>query len=151
MAVFVTTELEGLEPVLARLNALGQPRRLAEGLANIGGLIENQTKARFDERVSPDGDAWAPWSESYAATRRKGQTLLVATGAYRDSYAWDLTGTDLRVGSNMVQAAILNFGGTDDMAPGPAAVPPRQHLGLSDANASEIEDALADWIEGGFQ
>lgn len=148
MAVHVTTELEGLQPVLAMLNGLGNPRRLAEGLANIGGLIENQTKARFDERTTPEGEAWAPWSDSYAATRKKGQTLLVASGAYRDSYAWDLTGDALRVGSNMVQAAILNFGGTDDMAPGPAAIPARQHLGLSDADGVEIEDAMGDWIEG---
>lgn len=149
MAVHVTTELDGLQPILAMLNGLGQPRRLAQGLANIGGLIENQTKDRITEGgPSPDGEAWAAWSETYAATRKKGQTLLVATGAYRDSYAWDLTGDALRVGSNMVQAAILNFGGTDDMAPGPAAIPARQHLGLSDANVVEIEDAMGDWIEG---
>ncbi|MEC7797340.1 MAG: phage virion morphogenesis protein [Pseudomonadota bacterium] len=148
MAVHVTTELEGLQPVLALLNGLGNPRRVAEGLAGVGGLIENQTKARFDERTTPEGEAWAPWSDAYAATRKKGQTLLVASGAYRDSYAWDLTGDALRVGSNMVQAAILNFGGTDDMAPGPAAIPARQHLGLSDANVVEIEDAMGDWIEG---
>lgn len=148
MAVHVTTELEGLQPILAMLNGLGNPRRVAEGLANIGALIENQTKARFDDRTTPEGEAWEPWSKPYAETRKKGQTLLVASGAYRDSYAWDLTGDALRVGSNMVQAAILNFGGTDDMAPGPAAIPARQHLGLSDANAEEIEDAMGDWIEG---
>ena len=148
---FVTSELTGLDPVIARLNALGQPRRMAEGLANIGGLIENQTKARFDERRTPEGEAWAPWSETYAASRRKGQTLLVASGAYRDSFAWDLTGDALRVGSNMVQAALLNFGGTDDMAPGPAAVPARPHLGLSAANIQEIEDAMGDWIASVMQ
>lgn len=143
---FVTSELIGLDAAVARLNALGQPRRIAQGLGHIGSLIENQTKARFDERTTPDGEVWAPWSDNYAASRHKGQSLLVASGAYRDSYAWDLTGDELRIGSNMVQAALLNFGGTPDMAPGPAAVPARQHLGLSSDNISEIEDAMGDWI-----
>lgn len=148
---FVTTEMVGLDAVLDRLNALGQPRRIAEGLANIGGLIENQTKARFDERRAPEGEAWAPWSETYAAGRHKKQSLLVASGAFRDSIAWDLTGDALRVGSNMVFAALHQFGGTDAMAPGPAAVPARPLLGLSRENIDEIEDAMADWIDGVLQ
>lgn len=148
MGAFVTSELTGLEPVVGWLNALGQPRRFAEGLANIGGLVENQIKARIaDEKRTPDGEAWAPWSETYAAGRHGNQSLLQASGAYLDSFAWDLTGDDLRVGSNMVQAAILNWGGTDDMAPGPAAIPAREHIGLSAENIQEIEDAMADWIE----
>lgn len=147
MSVQMTLDASGLDQTVAWLNALSSPRRQAEGLANIGGLIENQTKARFDERVTPDGEPWAPWSPAYAETRKKGQTLLVASGAYRDSYFWDLTGEALRVGSNMAQAALLNFGGTDDMAPGPAAVPARQHLGLSEDNIAEIEEAMLGWIE----
>lgn len=148
---FVTTTLEGLQPVLARLNAVGDPRRIGEGLAQIGGLIESQTRRRFDERTSPDGDPWAPWSKGYKKKTGKAQTLLVATGAFRDSMAWDLNGEELRVGSNLVYAALHQFGGTDDMAPGPAAVPARPVLGVSDENAREIEEAMADWIEGGFQ
>lgn len=147
----VTFELAALQPILGRLNALGQPRRMAEGLASIGGLVESQTRARFDERTSPEGDAWTPWSEGYAATRKKGQTLLVASGGFRDSIAWDLTGDALRVGSNMVFAALHQEGGTDDMAPGPAAVPARPWLGLSDDNVVEIEEAMADWIAGVLQ
>lgn len=147
MGAFVTSELTGLAPVVGWLNGLGNPRHVAEGLAALGGLIENQIKARFDLQRTPDGQAWAPWSADYAASRHGGQSLLVATGAYRDSFAWDLTGEELRVGSNMVQAAILNFGGTDDMAPGPAAIPAREHIGLSPENIREIEEAIGDWIE----
>ena len=147
MGAFITSELDGLAPVVGWLNALGHPRRIAEGLANIGGLVENQIKARLGEGVTPGGEPWAPWSESYDATRHGNQSLLVASGAYRDSFAWDLSGEELRVGSNMVQAAILDQGGTDDMAPGPAAIPAREHIGLSADNIKEIEDAMGDWIE----
>ncbi|PZO04850.1 MAG: phage virion morphogenesis protein [Alphaproteobacteria bacterium] len=148
---YVTHEMTGLQPILARLNGLGDPRRTAEGLANIGGLIESQTKARFDERRSPEGDSWTPWSEGYAATRKKGQTLLVASGAFRDSIAWDLTGEELRIGSNLVYAALHQEGGTSDMPAGPVAVPARPVLGLSGENITEIEYAMGDWIEGLLQ
>lgn len=148
---YVTSSLEGLEPVIARLNGMGDARRTGQGLANIGGLVESQTRARFDERRSPEGESWTPWSEGYRSTRKKGQTLLVATGAFRDSIAWDLTGEELRIGSNLVFAALHQEGGSSDMAPGPAAVPARPYLGVSDANLREIEDAMGDWIEGLMQ
>jgi phage virion morphogenesis protein len=148
---FVTSELDGLAPVLRRLNAIADPRRTADGLAAIGALIESQTKARFDDRASPEGDPWAAWSETYAETRKKGQTLLVASGSLRDSIAWDLTADELRVGSNLVYAALHQAGGTDDMAPGPAAVPARPFLGLSTDNVQEIEDALGVWMTGLLQ
>ena len=145
---FVTSELEGLEPVLRRINALAAPRRLAQGLAHVGALIESQTKGRFDERRSPDGEPWAPWSPAYAKTRRKGQTLLVSSGALRDDIAWELTEDELAVGSGLVYAAIHQAGGTDDMPAGPAAIPARPYLGLSAADAKEVDDAIAEWIEG---
>jgi phage virion morphogenesis (putative tail completion) protein len=149
--IHVTLEAEGLTQAMAALNSLGDPRRVGEGLAQIGGLIESQTRRRFDERTSPDGEAWSPWSDTYRLSRRHGQSLLVASGAFRDSVAWDLSGDELRVGSNMVFAGLHQDGGTGDMAPGPAAVPARPWLGVSDDNAAEIEQALADWIEGTLQ
>lgn len=148
---FINSELEGLAPVVTRLNAFADPRRTAEGLANIGGLVENQSKARFDERRSPEGEAWAAWSPAYAETRKKGQTLLVASGAYRDSFAWDLNDEELRVGSPMVQAALHQFGGTDDMPAGPADVPARPVLGVSADNLVEIETEMGRWIESVLQ
>ena len=148
---FITSEFEGLRPVLDRMNALANPRLAGEGLAQLGGLVENQTTARFDERRSPEDEAWAAWSPGYAKDRKKGQSLLVASGGYRDSFAWDLTGDSLRVGSPMIFAALHQFGGTDDMAPGPAAVPARPVLGVSPENAVEIEEAMAGWIESVLQ
>lgn len=145
--VFVTMEGAGLDGVLASLNRMGQPRRVAEGLANIGGLVEAQTLERFETKIAPDGEAWTPWSETYATTRKAGQSLLVASGAFSISPAWDLSADELTVGSNMVQAALHQEGGTDDMAPGPAAVPARPWLGISDDNARDIENTMNGWIE----
>ena len=148
MAASVVFEPADFGPVLGWLNAIGNPRRIAEGLVSIGGLVESQTRRRFDERRAPDGTPWAPWSESYRETRKAGQSLLVATGAFRDSVAWNLTGDELSVGSNLVHAAIHQEGGTSDMAPGPAAIPARPWLGLSDDDVAEIQDVMGEWIQG---
>lgn len=147
MAASVVIEPADFGPVLGWLNALGHPRRRAEGLASIGGLIESQTRRRFDERRAPDGAAWPSWSPAYASTRRAGQTLLVASGAFRDSVAWTLSGDALTVGSNLVFAALHQEGGSDDMAPGPAAVPARPWLGVSPDNIREIQDVIGDWLQ----
>ena len=64
---------------------------------------------------------------------------------------WELDADELRVGSNLVYAAIHQFGGTPDMHPGPAAIPARAYLGLSDADVVEIEDELEHWIAGVLQ
>ncbi len=149
--VFVDSSATGLGPALMMLNALGDDRRLAEGLAQIGGLIESQTRERFTTKIAPGGEPWAPWSERYAASRRRGHSLLVAEGHLRDSIMWELDADELRVGSNLVYAAIHQFGGTPDMHPGPAAIPARAYLGLSDADVVEIEDELEHWIAGVLQ
>ena len=144
---FVTSELEGLVSIMTTLNRVGDQRRLGEGLAYVGGLVVSQTQRRLaEDKSSPDGDAWAAWSPGYAETRKKGSKLLEASGALITSMAWDVTSDELRVGTNLVYAALHQFGGTDDMAPGPAAVPARPFLGVSPDDAADIEDAMGDWL-----
>lgn len=147
-APFFTVEAVGLGPALAKLNALAGPGRASEALPLIGALIENQTKARIaHEKTSPDGEAWPAWSERYAASRHHGHSLLQAEGHLLDSIAWTVEGEDeLQVGSNLVYAAIQQFGGTEGKARGAAAIPARAYLGLSDQNISDIERALDAWI-----
>jgi phage virion morphogenesis protein len=145
---FAELTIEGLGPAIAALNALSDPNLAALGLAHIGGLVESQTRERFTTRIAPDGTAWPAWSERYAASRRKGHSLLVADGHLRDSIMWEMDGDELRIGSNLVYAAIHQFGGEAGMAPGPAAIPARAYLGVSEADIAEIDAELNIWIEG---
>lgn len=151
MGVQIVHELVGLEAAARFLNRLASPRIAGEALQLTGGLMESQTKGRFDLGVAPDGTPWAPWSEGYAASRAPGQSLLVGTGALRDSIAWSIDGDALSIGSNLVYAAIHQLGGEAGMAPGPAAIPARPYLGLSERDGLEIEDALGGWLAGGAQ
>lgn len=149
---FVTLEARGLDHAVAMLNRLADPALVGEGRMVLGALIESQTKFRIaHEKRSPEGVEWPAWSPAYAASRHRGHALLQHEGHLLDSVAWTVEGDELRVGSNLVYAAIQQLGGTEGMRAGAAAIPARAYLGVSDANGHEIEQALADWIGGVLQ
>lgn len=149
--------------------AIAGLERLAEAdlatLADsIGQLMETQTKTRIaDEKTAPDGTPWAPWSLAYSESlaqdnRRYPGSILLAEGDLRDSIANYSTGLEAVVGSNLVYAAIHQFGGdpskrkagVPDGAVG-AGIPARPYLGLSSANRIEVEELVHTFIEGVLQ
>lgn len=142
-------EISVESPALAGLEA--RIRRLAAGMADTGPLlealgaeVESQARRRIDEGgPDPDGARWQPWSDAYAATRSGGQRMLAAEGDLLDSIQSLVSGDIAEVGSNLVYAAIQQFGGTADMAAGPAAIPARAWLGISADDARDL-DALLD-------
>ncbi len=114
-----------------------------EGLVfAIGELMVTQTKTRIeDEKRGPDGEAWAPWSRAYAATRSGRHSLLVGEGNLRDSISNHSAGLEAIVGTNLVYGAIQQFGGED------GGVPARPYLGLSGENRREIVELTATALE----
>lgn len=141
----VDLDLSEAQAALARLSA-SQIDQLAY---EIGTLIEDQTKLRImDEKRAPDGTPWAPWSEAYAESlkrrnRRNPRSLLVGVGDLRDSIQNYTTGEKVKVGSNLIYAAIHQFSGE---AVG-MNIPARPYLGLSADNATAIEEFVADRLE----
>lgn len=120
----------------------------------VGALVEDQVKRRIsDEKTSPDGDAWEPWSAGYAAhLQEQGKTaglLLVLSGDLRDSIQHFTRGDDVHVGTPLVYGAIHQFGG--DVGQGHQAIPARPYLGLSDENAREIKELVIGQLEDLFQ
>ena len=125
-------------PQLARLErglnqlafALREPRPLLDAL---GAELVSQMQRRIaDEKETPGGQAWEPWSEDYAETRHGGQSLLQGEGSLLDSLQHAVTGTRrAEAGSNLIYAALQHFGGEPGMPVGPAAVPAREWLGAS--------------------
>ena len=139
--------LEGLEDRIRRLAAgLADTRPLLEAL---GAEVESQSRRRIDEGgPAPDGAPWGAWSDAYAATRRGGQRMLIDEGGLLDSIQSLVSGDIAEVGSNLIYAAIQQFGGEPGMAPGPAAIPARAWLGLSAEDARELDALLDDYFEG---
>lgn len=104
---------------------------------NIGALVESQTRYRIhDEKQAPNGKAWAPWGPNWASSRHKGHGLLENEGDLLDSIHFVVAGGDILVGSDLVYAAIHQFGGDEVGIP----IPARPYLGMSDDNWAEVVD-----------
>ena len=131
-----------LKRIDLRLNQIGRinPYDLLETL---GAVVESQTRRRLSEdKESPDGSPWPGWSSSYAATRRTGQKLLESEGGLIDSIESYVTGNSVKIGSNLVYAAIHQSGGEDVGM----AIPARPYLGLSSDDQDEIAEIVEDWL-----
>jgi phage virion morphogenesis protein len=121
----------------------------------IGAEVVDQTKLRIqEEKRAPDGTDWSPWSPRYAASQHGGRashgphpgqltaagghTILELDGFLLDSITSEVSGSDVLIGSNLEYAATHQFGR------GP--IPARPFLGLSDQNADDIENLVAEFL-----
>lgn len=147
MSLALRVELGEIERLAERIGRLGREDRhgLMNALAVEG---ESQTRRRIaEEKAAPDGTPWPAWSPNYAATRGPGKALLEGGGDLLDSITSDATEDEAEWGSNLVYFAIHDQGGEDWMAPGPAAIPQRQSLGLSADNETDLQRIVDDWLE----
>lgn len=145
----VTTSLTtiGLDAAITKLSKLAS-FEMAQLAADAGGILESSTKGRFETKSAPDDEAWAPWSEAYAATRNSGKhSLLVGDNDLLESVQSYSTGSEAIVGSNLVYAAIQNFGGEEVGR----AIPARPFLGLSDDDVADLRDLVTVQIGGLMQ
>lgn len=137
-----TSDLDRLNRRLADFSRL-DTRRLMNA---VGAEVESQTRRRIsDQKTAPDGTPWAPWSPDYAATRAAGASRLQDEGDLLDSihpFIY-LDGQAVEVGSNLVYAAIHQWGG----APVGSNIPARPYLGLSNENEADVQGVVDDWLD----
>lgn len=115
----------------------------------IGNYLANETKHRFETGAGPDGRAWKP---SRRATEQGGKTL-VDRGHLRGSVTHRAGGNFVEVGSNVIYAAVQQFGATIRAKAGgklifkvgggyrsmdQVTIPARPYLGMSQADPAEI-------------
>lgn len=118
----------------------------AQLLDEVGFLLSEQTRDRLiNEKTSPDGDAWPAWSPAYAATRGSNHSLLIGEGSagLEGSIQHVVDGDAVEVGSNLVYAAIHQFGGAEVGK----NIPARAYLGLSDENTAELHQLVIDHFD----
>lgn len=137
-------ETQGMERVRAVFDRLENPN-LRPLLDALGAEGETQTRRRIqEEKTAPGGTPWAPWSPPYAKSRHGGQGLLQAEGHLLDSIQYEVIGDDtVGWGSNLIYAAIHQFGGADVGS----NIPARPWLGLSTENSDDLDGILTDWAE----
>ncbi len=133
---------------------------MGEPLAAIGASWKSSTKRRFETGTGPDGAAWRP---SKRALRVGGQTL-VEHGHLKGSITHKVEGNTVEVGSNLVYAAIHQFGGAittarakanadamtgfgQDVAEHRIVMPARPFLGVEPDDYTTWEEILAGFLE----
>lgn len=113
-------------------------------LESIGMELAEQTRERLMyDKESPDGVPWVGWSDGYADTRHSGHSLLVSDGHLADSVQHVVGSRQVEVGSNLVYAAIHQFGGA---AVG-MSMPERPWLGISNQNEEDLMGLISDFFE----
>lgn len=110
-----------------RLKATGTLKR------QISKLLLEQTRRRFKTKTDPDGAAWAPWSDNYAATRSARHSLLIDSRALLNSIKATTRQTGVAVTSDRVYAARQN------------AV--RTFLGMGEQDTEQLEKLVDKWME----
>ncbi len=131
----VSVEIDGaaLNAALARLAAvLADPSTVID---QIGRYLVASTLRRFERERALDG---SPWLKSARALAEGGQTLT-DTGQLRGSIAHTVTdgGRAVEVGSNVIYAAIHQFGGRAGRGR-KAKIPARPYLGIDDRDRTNI-------------
>ena len=131
-------EITVLSPALAGLQA--RIRDVAAGMADtrplldaLGAELVSQAQRRIsEEKESPEGRAWLPWSRDYAETRHGGQSLLQSENSLLESLQQAVYPDRVVAGSNLVYAAAQQFGFPE------RDLPPRPYLGVSAANEADL-------------
>ena len=104
--------------------------------------VVSQTQRRIsDEKTDSEGNAWAEWSEGYAAKRRSGQSLLMNEGDLVDDIHFQVEGSQVVVGSSLIYAATHQMG--DDSR----NIKARPFLGISTDNENDLIQILDQWAD----
>lgn len=111
-------------------------------MEEIGASLETSTRMRFERGAGPDGGAWRP-------SRRGGKTL-VDTGRLLASMTHNASRDHVEVGSNVIYAAIHQFGGRTGRGLA-VDMPARPFLGLDADDEREIDDLISDYLREAFR
>ena len=103
--------------VLEKLTAIqARTENMRPVWANIGQIILESVMRNFREHRAPDGTPWAPVSAAYARWKsKKGYSpgnILILRGRLMQSIHADPDNGSVTIGTNVVYAAIHQFGGT---------------------------------------
>lgn len=139
-----TAVIDVLQGLMDRLGDLREP------MQRIAAVMEDATERAFDTEASPvTGTPWQALSDNYLQAnpkRQGGKILQASAGGLAASITSDYGSDWAEIGSNKIYAAIHHFGGTPEMAPGPAAIPDREYFGLSGEDETDILDILANYL-----
>lgn len=127
-------------------------------LKTVGEALITSTQERMRAERSPDGTGWPALGAEYAASKKSGG-MLVESGRLIGSFSRKVDGPRLTVGTNVIYAAIHQFGGTirpkhrsllrfrigrRQTFARQVTIPARPFLGISAEDRDEIEEIFQD-------
>ena len=130
-------------------------------MSAIGTALVASTHQRFISQTDPEGAAWQALDPEYAATKRNSR-ILTESGRLRDSINSEAGRDEVRVGTNVIYAAIHQFGGT--IKPKSAShlvfrigdrlvmvdsvtLPARPFMGISAEDEAEVAEIVFGFVE----
>jgi len=117
-------------------------------MEQLGEYLTKSTKDRFADGKGPDGAAWAANSPVTLA-RKSSVKPLVQSGTMREGIFHDAGRDFVEVGSGVVQAAMMQFGGTRAAFPHLwGDIPARPFIGLSPEDETNMLDIIEEYLTG---
>lgn len=162
----LTIEIQGLDTVQNQLLRLAERgTNLTPLLKNMGEQVLNSTQERFHTSTDPDGNAWASNSPvSFARllgsrhTHKSGKInargvsavmskkTLILSHTLQGSIHYQVNGQSMMVGTNLVYAKMMHFGGTKSAFPHLwGDIPARPFLGISTTDKQVLERMVVDY------
>lgn len=155
MSAVIRIRVKGFKEAAVKIGQLGAFDR-AQLMDTLGALGVRQTRRRLrSEKTDPAGAKWKP--------NRKGTSTLVQSGGLLDSVHHLATTSTARWGSNKIYARIHNEGGVIKpktkkvlawrdgnqlIVARQVTIPKRQFVGISTANATELEKLALQTVGG---
>lgn len=130
-------------------------------MAAIGSALVGSTQRRFASQTDPDGNHWLANRTGYGATKRNVR-ILTESGRLRSSINSRPSQNEVRIGTNVVYAAIHQFGGTISAKGGgflsfriggqfvkvrSVKIEARPYLGISTDDREEVKDIVFGFID----
>ena len=154
-------DLSGLRETGAKLSKLEKALKSRDLLEAIREDLLRSHQDRFERQVAPDGTPWKPLNPVYAQSKQ-GQGILRASGRL-SNLASAIQDKSIVIGTNVMYAAIHQFGGVIRPKPGHRAlrfrlggkwftrskvtIPARPFLGVSEEDKKGIRETIQDYIE----
>lgn len=152
---FVDLTDTGAAAAIDRLRAFGEDMRPA--WESVGEYLLRRTELRFENETGPNG---TPWVDVKPATRERKThpKILTETQRLRGGFSYRSSAEELLFGTNIVYAAIHEFGGTVERArysrlrdraevgPGKAEIPARPFVAFDTADGDEVVAIFLDEI-----
>ena len=148
----VNVSIDDAQVVNALNQLLQRSTDLSPALRDIGEMLDKSHDERFDSEVSAEGDPWPSLTQNTVMRKKRNSgRVLTEYGRLRESLHYDVSANTLRFGTNVVYAAVHQFGADKHSFKGGQTpwgnIPARPFLFVSADDQSRMSEILIKHLE----